>query len=224
MRRLPGRDVRCTATNAPASRPSSTRAGWRPRRPRRPDDLEAGILVVGAGRPRRGPMRLLDNQAAPAVLYADDRTRIVPCSPATSWSCAPSGSMPCSPGTGRPPPGCASRCGSSARPRRPLCASRSGAPRRPANSRWRSAAVRAGGHGRRRGAARRLPVLRRGLGVQLVGGKHRVTVAADLGTGAGGTRWAAGARCTPPQPVRRSGPHRPRGAAGRHAYLLVRGG
>ncbi|MEV0009409.1 CDP-glycerol glycerophosphotransferase family protein [Streptomyces sp. NPDC047973] len=35
-------------------------------------------LVVGAGRPRRGPMRLLGNPAPPAVRYVDERTRIVP--------------------------------------------------------------------------------------------------------------------------------------------------
>ncbi|WP_406148493.1 CDP-glycerol glycerophosphotransferase family protein [Streptomyces sp. NBC_01012] len=35
-------------------------------------------LVVGAGRPRRGPMRLLGNPAAPAVRYVDERTRVVP--------------------------------------------------------------------------------------------------------------------------------------------------
>ncbi|CAM5537224.1 bifunctional glycosyltransferase/CDP-glycerol:glycerophosphate glycerophosphotransferase [Streptomyces atroolivaceus] len=35
-------------------------------------------VVVGAGRPRRGPMRLLGNPAAPAVAYVDERTRVVP--------------------------------------------------------------------------------------------------------------------------------------------------
>ncbi|MFI6125121.1 CDP-glycerol glycerophosphotransferase family protein [Streptomyces sp. NPDC051064] len=35
-------------------------------------------VVVGAGRPRRGPMRLLNNPAAPAVRYVDERTRVVP--------------------------------------------------------------------------------------------------------------------------------------------------
>ncbi|MFJ8755279.1 CDP-glycerol glycerophosphotransferase family protein [Streptomyces sp. NPDC102441] len=35
-------------------------------------------LVIGAGRPRRGPMRLLGNPAAPAVRYVDERTRVVP--------------------------------------------------------------------------------------------------------------------------------------------------
>ncbi|MFD9499106.1 CDP-glycerol glycerophosphotransferase family protein [Streptomyces sp. NPDC060035] len=35
-------------------------------------------VVVGGGRPRRGPMRLLGNPAAPAVRYVDERTRIVP--------------------------------------------------------------------------------------------------------------------------------------------------
>ncbi|MFJ6851238.1 CDP-glycerol glycerophosphotransferase family protein [Streptomyces sp. NPDC091271] len=35
-------------------------------------------VVVGAGRPRRGPMRLLGNPAAPAVRYVDERTRVVP--------------------------------------------------------------------------------------------------------------------------------------------------
>lgn len=35
-------------------------------------------LVIGAGRPRRGPMRLLGNPAAPAVVYTGERTRIVP--------------------------------------------------------------------------------------------------------------------------------------------------
>ncbi|MFH9619235.1 CDP-glycerol glycerophosphotransferase family protein [Streptomyces pratensis] len=35
-------------------------------------------VVVGAGRPRRGPMRLLGSPAAPAVRYVDERTRIVP--------------------------------------------------------------------------------------------------------------------------------------------------
>ncbi|GAA2954462.1 CDP-glycerol glycerophosphotransferase family protein [Kitasatospora cinereorecta] len=35
-------------------------------------------VVLGAGRPRRGPMRLLGNPAAPAVRYVDERTRIVP--------------------------------------------------------------------------------------------------------------------------------------------------
>ncbi|KPC82570.1 bifunctional glycosyltransferase/CDP-glycerol:glycerophosphate glycerophosphotransferase [Streptomyces sp. NRRL S-4] len=35
-------------------------------------------VVAGAGRPRRGPMRLLGNPAAPAVRYVDERTRVVP--------------------------------------------------------------------------------------------------------------------------------------------------
>ncbi|MER5555812.1 CDP-glycerol glycerophosphotransferase family protein [Streptomyces sp. NPDC002793] len=35
-------------------------------------------FVVGAGRPRRGPMRLLGNPAPPAVRYVDERTRVVP--------------------------------------------------------------------------------------------------------------------------------------------------
>ena len=35
-------------------------------------------VVLGAGRARRGPMRLLGNPAAPAVVYTDERTRIVP--------------------------------------------------------------------------------------------------------------------------------------------------
>jgi CDP-glycerol glycerophosphotransferase len=35
-------------------------------------------VVVGAGRPRRGPMRLLGNPAAPAVRYVGTRTRVVP--------------------------------------------------------------------------------------------------------------------------------------------------
>lgn len=35
-------------------------------------------VVFGAGRPRRGPMRLLGNPAAPAVRYVDARTRVVP--------------------------------------------------------------------------------------------------------------------------------------------------
>ncbi|MFI2783215.1 bifunctional glycosyltransferase/CDP-glycerol:glycerophosphate glycerophosphotransferase [Streptomyces sp. ALB3] len=35
-------------------------------------------VVVGAGRPRRGPMRLPGNPAAPAVRYVDERTRVVP--------------------------------------------------------------------------------------------------------------------------------------------------
>ncbi|MFE4452297.1 CDP-glycerol glycerophosphotransferase family protein [Streptomyces sp. NPDC056796] len=35
-------------------------------------------VVVGAGRPRRGPMRLLGNPAAPAVRYVGERTRVVP--------------------------------------------------------------------------------------------------------------------------------------------------
>ena len=35
-------------------------------------------VVFGAGRPRRGPMRLLGHPAPPAVLYADERIRIVP--------------------------------------------------------------------------------------------------------------------------------------------------
>lgn len=38
--------------------------------------LEA--VVVGAGRPRRGPMRLIGTPAPPAVTYTDERTRIVP--------------------------------------------------------------------------------------------------------------------------------------------------
>ncbi|WIY76526.1 bifunctional glycosyltransferase/CDP-glycerol:glycerophosphate glycerophosphotransferase [Streptomyces anulatus] len=38
--------------------------------------LEA--VVVGAGRPRRGPMRLVSTPAPPAVTYTDERTRIVP--------------------------------------------------------------------------------------------------------------------------------------------------
>ncbi|MFD4749610.1 CDP-glycerol glycerophosphotransferase family protein [Streptomyces rubiginosohelvolus] len=38
--------------------------------------LEA--VVVGAGRPRRGPMRLVGTPAPPAVAYTDERTRIVP--------------------------------------------------------------------------------------------------------------------------------------------------
>ncbi|RAS36080.1 CDP-glycerol glycerophosphotransferase [Streptomyces avidinii] len=38
--------------------------------------LEA--VVLAAGRPRRGPMRLLGNPAAPAVRYVDERTRVVP--------------------------------------------------------------------------------------------------------------------------------------------------
>ncbi|MFI8201043.1 CDP-glycerol glycerophosphotransferase family protein [Streptomyces sp. NPDC085942] len=38
--------------------------------------LEA--LVVGAGRPRRGPMRLVGAPAPPAVVYTDERTRVVP--------------------------------------------------------------------------------------------------------------------------------------------------
>ncbi|MFB8115346.1 CDP-glycerol glycerophosphotransferase family protein [Streptomyces sp. NPDC055962] len=35
-------------------------------------------VVVGAGRPRRGPMRLLGHPAPPAVRYVDERTRVVP--------------------------------------------------------------------------------------------------------------------------------------------------
>ncbi|MFJ8887420.1 CDP-glycerol glycerophosphotransferase family protein [Streptomyces sp. NPDC102402] len=35
-------------------------------------------VVLGAGRVRRGPMRLLGNPAAPAVRYTDERTRVVP--------------------------------------------------------------------------------------------------------------------------------------------------
>ncbi|MEG9547555.1 CDP-glycerol glycerophosphotransferase family protein [Streptomyces baarnensis] len=35
-------------------------------------------VVVGAGRPRRGPMRLVSTPAPPAVTYTDERTRIVP--------------------------------------------------------------------------------------------------------------------------------------------------
>ncbi|MET9770645.1 CDP-glycerol glycerophosphotransferase family protein [Streptomyces sp. NPDC006415] len=35
-------------------------------------------VVVGAGRPRRGPMRLVGTPAPPAVTYTDERTRIVP--------------------------------------------------------------------------------------------------------------------------------------------------
>ncbi|MEU0136183.1 CDP-glycerol glycerophosphotransferase family protein [Streptomyces sp. NPDC006296] len=35
-------------------------------------------VVLGAGRPRRGPMRLLGRPAAPAVRYVDERTRVVP--------------------------------------------------------------------------------------------------------------------------------------------------
>ncbi|MEU5718867.1 CDP-glycerol glycerophosphotransferase family protein [Streptomyces sp. NPDC020403] len=35
-------------------------------------------VVVAGGRPRRGPMRLLGNPAAPAVRYTGERTRIVP--------------------------------------------------------------------------------------------------------------------------------------------------
>ncbi|WP_406462749.1 CDP-glycerol glycerophosphotransferase family protein [Streptomyces sp. NBC_00111] len=35
-------------------------------------------VVAGAGRPRRGPMRLLGNPAPPAVRYVDERTRVVP--------------------------------------------------------------------------------------------------------------------------------------------------
>ncbi|MEU8678358.1 CDP-glycerol glycerophosphotransferase family protein [Streptomyces sp. NPDC048560] len=35
-------------------------------------------VVLGGGRPRRGPMRLLGNPAAPAVVYTGERTRIVP--------------------------------------------------------------------------------------------------------------------------------------------------
>ncbi len=38
--------------------------------------LEA--VVVGAGRPRRGPMRLVGTPAPPTVTYTDERTRIVP--------------------------------------------------------------------------------------------------------------------------------------------------
>ncbi|NEB40982.1 bifunctional glycosyltransferase/CDP-glycerol:glycerophosphate glycerophosphotransferase [Streptomyces sp. SID14515] len=38
--------------------------------------LEA--VVIGAGRPRRGPMRLVGTPAPPAVTYTDERTRIVP--------------------------------------------------------------------------------------------------------------------------------------------------
>ncbi|MER5985245.1 CDP-glycerol glycerophosphotransferase family protein [Streptomyces sp. NPDC001787] len=35
-------------------------------------------VVLGGGRPRRGPMRLLGNPAPPAVVHTDERTRIVP--------------------------------------------------------------------------------------------------------------------------------------------------
>ncbi|MDQ0796060.1 bifunctional glycosyltransferase/CDP-glycerol:glycerophosphate glycerophosphotransferase [Streptomyces sp. B1I3] len=35
-------------------------------------------VVLAGGRPRRGPMRLLGNPAAPAVRYVDERNRIVP--------------------------------------------------------------------------------------------------------------------------------------------------
>ncbi|MFD4027622.1 CDP-glycerol glycerophosphotransferase family protein [Streptomyces sp. NPDC058576] len=38
--------------------------------------LEA--VVIGAGRPRRGPMRLVGTPAPPAVTYTDERTRVVP--------------------------------------------------------------------------------------------------------------------------------------------------
>ena len=38
--------------------------------------LEAALF--GAGRVRRGPMRLTGTPAAPAALYADERTRVVP--------------------------------------------------------------------------------------------------------------------------------------------------
>ena len=46
---------------------AASRSVWR---------LEA--LVLGGGRPRRGPMRLLGHPAAPAVRYVDARTRVVP--------------------------------------------------------------------------------------------------------------------------------------------------
>ncbi|MFI1221772.1 MULTISPECIES: CDP-glycerol glycerophosphotransferase family protein [unclassified Streptomyces] len=36
------------------------------------------VLVIGAGRPRRGPLRLVGTPAPPAVTYTDERTRIVP--------------------------------------------------------------------------------------------------------------------------------------------------
>ncbi|MFJ9621488.1 CDP-glycerol glycerophosphotransferase family protein [Streptomyces sp. NPDC101181] len=35
-------------------------------------------VVIGAGRPRRGPMRLVGTPAPPAVTYTDERTRVVP--------------------------------------------------------------------------------------------------------------------------------------------------
>ncbi|MFJ9318019.1 bifunctional glycosyltransferase/CDP-glycerol:glycerophosphate glycerophosphotransferase [Streptomyces globisporus] len=50
-----------------AGKASSGRTTWK---------LEA--VVVGAGRPRRGPMRLVGTPAPPAVTYTDERTRIVP--------------------------------------------------------------------------------------------------------------------------------------------------
>ncbi|MFI7327726.1 CDP-glycerol glycerophosphotransferase family protein [Streptomyces rubiginosohelvolus] len=59
-----------TATVDPrrlAGKASGGRTTWK---------LEA--VVVGAGRPRRGPMRLVGTPAPPAVTYTDERTRIVP--------------------------------------------------------------------------------------------------------------------------------------------------
>ncbi|MFD8659580.1 CDP-glycerol glycerophosphotransferase family protein [Streptomyces globisporus] len=50
-----------------AGKASAGRTTWK---------LEA--VVVGAGRPRRGPMRLVGTPAPPAVTYTDERTRIVP--------------------------------------------------------------------------------------------------------------------------------------------------
>ncbi|WNF27363.1 CDP-glycerol glycerophosphotransferase family protein [Streptomyces sp. C11-1] len=46
---------------------SGLRATWKPE-----------VVVIGAGRPRRGPMRLVGTPAPPAVTYTDERTRIVP--------------------------------------------------------------------------------------------------------------------------------------------------
>ncbi|NEB54989.1 glycosyltransferase [Streptomyces griseus] len=50
-----------------AAKASGGRTTWK---------LEA--VVVGAGRPRRGPMRLVGTPAPPAVTYTDERTRVVP--------------------------------------------------------------------------------------------------------------------------------------------------
>lgn len=108
--------------------------------------LEA--VVLAAGRPRRGPMRLLGNPAAPAVRYVDERTRVVPLLSGNKLELRAErveAVLMRPRADGHAATGSGSRCGCwAARHRRP-CGSRSGGRRRSGSSPWRRTRARTAG-------------------------------------------------------------------------------